>query len=159
MGRRKAGRGAIELDHVVLEVRDPAASAAFYEGLLGCAPVRLREFEAGEAPFVSARLGPGSVLDFFPPRMWRKRRPANPNHFCLTLTPQAFRVPRAGAWPGAAWRSRARPRATSGPGATRARSTSTTPTGSAWSCAATRRGDPKAGVSLGDRWRGTIDAN
>jgi catechol 2,3-dioxygenase-like lactoylglutathione lyase family enzyme len=93
MGRRKI-QEAIELDHVVLEVRDAAASAAFYEDLLGCAPVRLREFEAGEVPFVSARLGPGSVLDFFPPWMWRARRPANPNHFCLTLTPQAFRVAR-----------------------------------------------------------------
>lgn len=93
MGRRK-GQAAIELDHVVLEVRDPVASAAFYEGLLGCAPVRLREFEAGEVPFVSARLGPGSLLDFFPPRMWRKRRPANPNHFCLTLTPEGFRAAR-----------------------------------------------------------------
>lgn len=94
MGQREAGRGTIELDHLVLEVRDPVASAAFYEELLGCAPVRLREFEAGQVPFVSARLGPGSVLDFFPPRLWRARRPANPNHFCLTLAPQAFRAAR-----------------------------------------------------------------
>lgn len=96
MTARQAGRRrpAIELDHVVLEVRDPAASAAFYQDLLGCEPVRLREFLAGEAPFVSARLGPGCVLDFFPPRMWRGRRPANPNHFCLMLPPADFRAAR-----------------------------------------------------------------
>lgn len=96
MSARQAGRrrSAIELDHVVLEVRDPAASAAFYRDLLGCEPVRLREFQAGEVPFVSARLGPSSVLDFFPPQMWRGHRPANPNHFCLTLPPADFRAAR-----------------------------------------------------------------
>ncbi len=96
MPARKAGRRrpAIELDHVVLEVRDPAASAAFYLDVLGLEPVRLREYEAGQAPFVSARVGPGCVLDFFPPRMWRGRRPANPNHFCLTLTPAELRAAR-----------------------------------------------------------------
>jgi catechol 2,3-dioxygenase-like lactoylglutathione lyase family enzyme len=95
-GRAARARAGIELDHVVLEVRDPVASAEFYRELLGCAPVRLREFEAGEAPFVSVRLGPGSLLDLFPPRMWRARRPANPNHFCLTLAPEALRAARRG---------------------------------------------------------------
>ena len=90
-GPARRPKPRIELDHVVLEVRDPAASAAFYLDVLGLEPVRLREYEAGQVPFVSARVGPGCLLDFFPPRMWRARRAANPSHFCLTLMPQAFR--------------------------------------------------------------------
>ncbi|MET9832383.1 VOC family protein [Streptomyces sp. NPDC006385] len=35
------------LDHVVLRVRDPVASAEFYDKTLGTAPVRLAEFIAG----------------------------------------------------------------------------------------------------------------
>jgi catechol 2,3-dioxygenase-like lactoylglutathione lyase family enzyme len=75
------------LDHVVLEVRDPEASARFYERMLGFAPVRLEAYRAGEAPFLSARINDQTVIDFFPPKMWRTRRRAgNPNHLCLTLT-------------------------------------------------------------------------
>ena len=73
------------LDHVVLEVRDPEASLAFYQAILETAPVRLAEFRQGEAPFPSARVGPGTIIDFFPPALWRDRAaPANPNHVCLT---------------------------------------------------------------------------
>ena len=93
-GPARRPKPRIELDHVVLEVRDPAASAAFYRDLLGCEPVRLREFLAGQAPFVSARVGPGCLLDFFPPRMWRARRAANPHHLCLALPPADFRAAR-----------------------------------------------------------------
>ena len=76
----------ISLDHVVLEVRDVEASAAFYRTLLGLAPVRLAAFRAGKAPFVSGRVSPGTVLDYFPRSMWRDRRRArNPNHLCFTL--------------------------------------------------------------------------
>ena len=77
------------LDHIVLEVRDPEASARFYQRLLGFAPVRLKDYQAGRAPFVSARINGGSLVDFFPPAMWRNRRRAqNPNHFCLTVNPR-----------------------------------------------------------------------
>jgi len=73
------------LDHVVLEVRDPLGSLAFYQAILGTEPVRQAEFEQGDAPFPSARVGQGTIIDFFPPAMWRdKVVPANPNHVCLT---------------------------------------------------------------------------
>lgn len=75
------------LDHVVLEVRDVEAAAAFYRDLLGLAPVRLGEWQRGEAPFVSGRVSADTVLDYFPPALWRNRRRAqNPNHLCFTLS-------------------------------------------------------------------------
>lgn len=75
----------LQLDHVVLEVRDPIGSLAFYQAILGTEPVRQAEFAQGDAPFPSARVGQGTIIDLFPPAMWRDRvAPANPNHFCLT---------------------------------------------------------------------------
>jgi len=82
----------IVLDHVVLEVRDPVLSAAFYREALGLRPVRVSEFRAGRAPFVSVRVSAGTVLDFFPPRMWRGRRARNPNHICFALARPALRA-------------------------------------------------------------------
>jgi catechol 2,3-dioxygenase-like lactoylglutathione lyase family enzyme len=73
------------LDHVVLEMRDPLRSAAFYADMFGFAPVRLAEFEAGEAPFASARVSASLVVDLFPPSMWRARTPQNPSHLCFAL--------------------------------------------------------------------------
>lgn len=76
-----------ELDHVVLEVRDAEAAAGFYQELLGFAPVRLEAFRAGEAPFPSARVSAGTLIDFFPPGMWGNQGgPTNPNHICFTVS-------------------------------------------------------------------------
>lgn len=80
------------LDHVVLEVRDPLRSAAFYARTLGLRPVRLREFQAGTAPFVSGRVGAGTLLDFFPRRLWRGQRSQNPNHLCFSLSAAGLRA-------------------------------------------------------------------
>jgi catechol 2,3-dioxygenase-like lactoylglutathione lyase family enzyme len=86
-GKRKRDRGhRAELDHLVLEVRDPVRSVRFYREVLGLKPVRLREFVEGEAPFPSVRISRGTVLDMFPPRMWRGRRLSNQNHFCLAYS-------------------------------------------------------------------------
>ncbi len=83
----------LQLDHVVLEVRDPVASAAFYERVLGLAPVRLAEYQAGAAPFLSGRVDEGTLIDFFPPAMWgNRRRAVNPNHLCFTLSAQNLRA-------------------------------------------------------------------
>jgi glyoxylase I family protein len=82
----------ITLDHVVLEVPDPERSVAFYQAVLGLEPVRLDEYRAGAAPFPSARVDGGTVLDFFPPRMWRGAAAANPNHLCFTMKRAAIQA-------------------------------------------------------------------
>ena len=83
------------LDDVVLEVADPTASLAFYADVLGLAPVRAADFAAGRAPFPSVRIGPRSVIDLFPRRLWRSRRPQNPHHLCLAMgRPQVAAVAR-----------------------------------------------------------------
>ncbi len=54
------------LDHVVLWVRDPLASADFYKKTVGMEPVRLTDFAAGSAPFPSVRLNDETILDLMP---------------------------------------------------------------------------------------------
>lgn len=54
------------LDHVVLWVRDPTASADFYEKALGLRPLRVTDFAAGKAPFPSVRLNEETILDLAP---------------------------------------------------------------------------------------------
>ncbi|MFE7270710.1 VOC family protein [Streptomyces sp. NPDC057623] len=87
------------LDHVVLWVRDPAASAAFYQETLGLAPVRLTEFIAGEAPFPSVRVNDETILDLMPMTMVERMKmlpgaaesAGHPvNHVCLSLPDADF---------------------------------------------------------------------
>lgn len=54
------------LDHVVLWVRDPLASADFYEKAVGMRPLRVTDFAAGTAPFPSVRLNDETILDLAP---------------------------------------------------------------------------------------------
>ena len=82
----------VALDHVVLEVRDPVRSAAFYGEVLGLRAVRLSQSQAGTAPFASARVSAGTVLDFFPKRLWRARTARNPNHLCFSLDRAGLRA-------------------------------------------------------------------
>lgn len=85
-----ARRPAVCLDHVVLEVRDPERALAFYQGVLGLEPVRAEAFRAGRAPFPSVRVNAQTILDLFPPRLWRSGgAPENPNHLCLTMSQAA----------------------------------------------------------------------
>jgi len=77
---------ALVVDHFVLEVRDPIASSEFYRNILGLRPVRLREYLAGRAPFVSARVTTETIIDFMPPRMWSGKKATNPAHFCVALS-------------------------------------------------------------------------
>ncbi|MFE5916135.1 VOC family protein [Streptomyces sp. R11] len=87
------------LDHVVLWVSDPAASAAFYEKTLGMLPVRLTDFIAGEAPFPSVRVNDETILDLMPMTMAERmkmlpdaaRSAGHPvNHVCLSLPEADF---------------------------------------------------------------------
>ncbi len=54
------------LDHVVLWTADPKQSVDFYTRVVGLSPVRLEEFESGEAPFPSVRVSDDSIIDLIP---------------------------------------------------------------------------------------------
>jgi catechol 2,3-dioxygenase-like lactoylglutathione lyase family enzyme len=71
------------LDHVVLNVADVERSLAFYCGQLGLQGVRIEEWRRGEAPFPSARVDPGTIIDLF---AW-PRTGENANHICLVVEP------------------------------------------------------------------------
>ncbi|MFT7600008.1 MAG: catechol 2,3-dioxygenase-like lactoylglutathione lyase family enzyme [Acidimicrobiales bacterium] len=51
------------MDHIVLRVSDAEASTAWYQNKLGLEPVRLDEWRAGEAPFVSMRIDATTIID------------------------------------------------------------------------------------------------
>ena len=70
----------IQLDHVVLEVKDVERSLAFYCNILGAIPVRWQEFLNGEAPFASARTG-ATLIDLFP----AKSPAIGPHHLCIEV--------------------------------------------------------------------------
>ena len=53
------------IDHVVLNVADAERALAWYCEVLGLQAERLDEWRRGEAPFVSVRLGPTSIIDLF----------------------------------------------------------------------------------------------
>ncbi len=89
-GTRQRSPRAQELDHFVLEVSDPIAAARSLADLLDLTPVRLEEYQRGSAPFPSARVSEGLVIDLFPPRMWRGDQPRNANHVCLAMSQERF---------------------------------------------------------------------
>ncbi|MEV8096597.1 VOC family protein [Kitasatospora sp. NPDC085879] len=93
-----------ELDHVVLWVADPVRSAAFYRDVVGLEPVRLAEFEAGEAPFVSMRVTERTLIDLVPLTVAPQLNAApgaegsagnRLNHVCLTTSAEEFAALRA----------------------------------------------------------------
>jgi glyoxylase I family protein len=53
----------MDLDHVVLWVRDPHAALRFYVDVVGLTAVRALEFREGTAPFPSVRLNDATILD------------------------------------------------------------------------------------------------
>ncbi|MEV5341822.1 VOC family protein [Streptomyces sp. NPDC052676] len=92
------------LDHVVLWVRDPVASATFYETAVGLTPLRLTDFVAGEVSFPSVRVNEETILDLAPLTMAESMTmlPGAPesaghpvNHVCLSLPSEAFDALRA----------------------------------------------------------------
>lgn len=81
------------LDHIVLNVENIRTAIDFYEKVIGFKIERLDKFEKGIVPFPSARINEDTVIDLFPPKMWKPRGgeennagKINLNHFCLTLT-------------------------------------------------------------------------
>jgi len=69
------------LDHIVLNVSDAEASAAWYRDQLGLEPVRLEEWRAGKAPFVSLRIDEGTIIDL----LETERTGVNADHLCLVV--------------------------------------------------------------------------
>ncbi|EFG77524.1 glyoxalase family protein [Mycobacterium parascrofulaceum ATCC BAA-614] len=91
----KAGDRMKRLDHVVLWTSDPRAAMDFYTRVVGLAPVRFAEFEAGDAPFPSVRVCADSIIDLLPlanaagtEAMTRAEGSAGHpvNHVCLALS-------------------------------------------------------------------------
>ena len=87
------------LDHVVLWVRDPVASADFYEKTLGMEPVRLTDFAAGAVSFPSVRLNDETIFDLAPFSLAERMNmlPGSAdsaghsvNHVCLSLPADSF---------------------------------------------------------------------
>ncbi|WP_405879053.1 VOC family protein [Streptomyces sp. NBC_01136] len=92
------------LDHVVLWVRDPVASADFYEKTVGLEPLRVTEYAAGKAPFPSVRLNEGTIFDLMalPMAAYMNVVPGaadsagHPvNHVCVSLREDDFDALRA----------------------------------------------------------------
>ncbi|MCV7353028.1 VOC family protein [Mycobacterium parmense] len=89
----------MRLDHIVVWTRDPRVSMDFYSRVVGLAPVRFDEFEAGEAPFPSVRVCGDSIIDLIPvdnaagtESMTRVKGSAGHpvNHLCLALSKDEY---------------------------------------------------------------------
>jgi glyoxylase I family protein len=76
----------MRLDHIVLWTKDPRAAMDFYTRVIGLAPVRFSEFEAGEAPFPSVRVCADSIIDLVPLAMAEGGAGQPVNHVCLALS-------------------------------------------------------------------------
>ncbi|MDJ0782241.1 MAG: VOC family protein [Desulfosarcinaceae bacterium] len=78
------------LDHIVFNVVNEAQMIVFYTEILQLAGERLEEYRAEAVPFPSVRLNADTIIDLFPPKMWRPSATetagrSNLNHLCLTL--------------------------------------------------------------------------
>lgn len=74
------------MDHIVLRSPDIERSLAFYCGVLGMEPVRLEEWRTGKAPFPSARVAAGTIIDLMPlPKEPAEGSPQRLDHFCLVI--------------------------------------------------------------------------
>ena len=51
-------------DHIVLKCTDVERTLGWYVDVLGLDPVRVDEWRRGEAPFPSARVDAGTIIDF-----------------------------------------------------------------------------------------------
>jgi len=86
----------IELDHIVLNVRDIDRSLSFYTGTLGLKPERLDEFKAGKVGFPSVRITDDTIIDLFPIKapaagyISGEKAAGNLNHFCMVIGAEDF---------------------------------------------------------------------
>jgi glyoxylase I family protein len=88
---------SVTLDHIVLNVEDIKSAVDFYRNVLGFEIERLDKFEHGIVPFPSARIDEDTLIDLFPPKMWKKggaenhQAKINLNHFSLALTEREWK--------------------------------------------------------------------
>ncbi|HXK30873.1 MAG TPA: VOC family protein [Candidatus Binatia bacterium] len=86
----------IELDHIVLNVRDIERSLKFYTETLGLTPERLDEFKAGKVGFPSVRITDDTIIDLFPIKgpasdnIPGAKAEGNLNHFCMVIGTEDF---------------------------------------------------------------------
>ena len=87
------------VDHIVLWVEEPVDSLRFYEQVVGFPGVRVEEYKAGDAPFLSVRISPETIIDLMslssaPGTESLTKAPgsaAHPvNHLCLTLSKSEY---------------------------------------------------------------------
>ena len=69
-------------DHIVLKCADVERTLSWYVDVLGLGPVRVDEWRRGEAPFPSARVDAGTIIDFIE----GDPKPGRLDHLCLVIT-------------------------------------------------------------------------
>ena len=79
----------VQLDHIVIRVKDIEGAIKFYTDILGLEPLRVDEFRSGELPFPCARINSETIIDLKP---WPDEEPVidgrrNLDHYCLVLEP------------------------------------------------------------------------
>ena len=56
----------VQLDHIVIRVKDVEGALQFYTGILGLEPHRVEEYRTGELPFPCARINNETIIDLKP---------------------------------------------------------------------------------------------
>jgi catechol 2,3-dioxygenase-like lactoylglutathione lyase family enzyme len=74
----------VQLDHIVLRVRDPEASVRWYVEKFGFLVHRLDEFRAGTVPFPSVEIRPGQIIDL---DAREEATGTNVSHFAIEIAP------------------------------------------------------------------------
>jgi catechol 2,3-dioxygenase-like lactoylglutathione lyase family enzyme len=79
----------VEMDHIVIRIKDVEGALDFYTGILGLEPSRVEEWRRGDLPFPCARINANTLIDLKP---WTEDEPVgdgrrNMDHFCLVLEP------------------------------------------------------------------------
>jgi catechol 2,3-dioxygenase-like lactoylglutathione lyase family enzyme len=73
----------VEMDHIVLAVRDIEGSLEFYTGTLGLQGERLEEYRAGKVGFPSVRINEHTLIDLVQVATPDGTVARNLDHFCL----------------------------------------------------------------------------
>jgi len=82
------------LDHLVLVVRDPEASLAWYADALGLEPLRLEEYRRGEVFFPSVRVDATTIIDLLPGEPTGRTH----DHLCLVVDDDPADLAASGAF-------------------------------------------------------------